>query len=79
MSNLNGDMELIVNVERLMQRIKVEHPGWYAEFEDIDPFSADRAAVQHLLERAPSEFATGYLCGIMSFRQQLAILTDRAF
>ena len=49
------------------------------EFEDIDPFVADRVAVEDLVRRAPTEFASGVLCGILMFRQQLAAVTGREF
>ncbi len=55
------------------------HPVWFQEFEDIDPFIADRSAVEDLIRRAPNEFSSGMLCGILMFRQQLAAMTGRDF
>lgn len=54
-------------------------PLWYQEFDDIDPFVADRASVEDLVVRAPNDFAAGVLCGVLMFRQQLAAMTGREF
>jgi hypothetical protein len=62
-----------------MDMIKAEHPNWHAEFEDVDPFIADRAEVERLLQDAPTEFASGLITGIMVIRQQVAIVTGREF
>ena len=54
-------------------------PDWFQEFEDVDPFVADRQVVEALVLEAPTEFASGVLCGILMFRQQLAAVTGREF
>ncbi len=64
---------------RQQQILAAEHPAWYQEFEDIDPFVANREDVEDLVRRAPTEFASGVLCGILMFRQQLAAITGREF
>jgi hypothetical protein len=56
-----------------------EHPAWLQDFEDLDPFVAVRADVEDLIQRAPTAFASGMLCGIFMFRQQLAAVTGREF
>ncbi|HWS26698.1 MAG TPA: hypothetical protein VN259_09040 [Xanthomonadales bacterium] len=72
----------VTHLEVFIRHQKVlaeQHPQWYQEFEDIDPFVADRADVEDLVRRAPTEFASGMLCGILMFRQQLAAMTGREF
>jgi hypothetical protein len=72
-------MALLESINARMAVIKVDHPMWFADVEDIDPFFADRPQVEALLRTAPSDFAVGYISGIMAVRQQLAIATGREF
>ena len=70
------------HLEVVMDHRKIlaaEHPEWLQEFEDIDPFVADRGSVEDLVVRAPNDFAAGMLCGILMFRQQLSAMTGREF
>jgi hypothetical protein len=59
--------------------IKRDHPDWYAFYEDEDPMTSDRSTLEQMLADAPTEYAQGLITGIMAFRQQIAILTDRSF
>lgn len=73
------ELAFLRQVEEQWEPIRREFPAWYADFEDIDPFVAERAFVQHLLETAPTEYARGVVVGIMLIRQQIAMVTGRGF
>jgi hypothetical protein len=49
------------------------------EVDRLDPFICPRDDLSRLLEAAPSEFASGYLCAVYDFRTQLAVVTARSF
>lgn len=75
-ANIEPHMAAFLQQQKILAE---QFPHWYAAFEDIDPFIADRADVESLLKQAPNEFASGILCGIIMFRQQLAVMTGREF
>lgn len=47
--------------------------------DDLDPMICKEAQLQELINDAPEPFVKGYLTGILAFRQQLSILTNRTF
>jgi hypothetical protein len=68
---------------QLMQQhfaqLRIEHPEWFADFEDADPIIAPKSVLEDLLRTAPTEFAQAYLLGIYNFRLQLSVLTGTEF
>lgn len=78
-TKLAADRKYLEDLQQKMDVVKGDHPGWYADFEDIDPFVADRSDVEQLLRTAPTDWAVGYVSGILAVRQQLALVTGRGF
>ena len=72
-------MALLHAAREQMELIKKDHPDWHADFEDVDPFVADRPQVEQLLKTAPTAWASGYVTGIFVLRQQIAIVSGREF
>ena len=70
---------LLEGMRQKMLAIKDQDPQWFAKYEDSDPITAPRETLEMLLDEAPSDYACGLITGIMAFRQQLAIITDRSF
>jgi hypothetical protein len=71
-----------IGVQLMQQRfgqLRIEHPQWFAEFEDADPIIAPKAVLEELMRSAPTEFAQAYLLGIYNFRLQLSVLTGTEF
>lgn len=73
------ELAFLREVDGQLQRVKDEHPDWYHDYEDIDPFTAERAFVEHLLQTAPDEFTRGLVTGMLLIRQQIAAVSGRGF
>lgn len=74
-----ADRAFLEKLQADMRQLREQHPHWHADFDDLDPFVAERRHVEHLLQTAPTEWARGLLTGIMMFRQQIAAVTGRGF
>lgn len=68
-----------LELQRKMLEVRESHPQWYAEYEDNDPYTADRQTLAHLLSTAPTDFAAGVIAGITTIRMQISFITDRPF
>ncbi|MEJ8837590.1 hypothetical protein [Ramlibacter sp. AN1133] len=66
-------------VDEELASVKESHPAWYADYEDIDPFTADRDLVEHLLQTAPDGYTRGLITGMLLIRQQIAAISGRGF
>lgn len=66
-------------MQQSFERLRIDHPQWFAEFEDADPIIAPKSELVELLRTAPTEFAQAYLLGIYNFRVQLSVLTGTVF
>lgn len=73
------EMSLLETVRLELVRVQAQHPEWFADYEDIDPYTAERRFVEELLEASPTEFARGLVTGILLMRQQIALVTGRGF
>lgn len=71
--------ELEARLEAELRTLEQGHPEWFQEFQDVDPFVANRADVERLLASGPNDFARGLLTGIHMFRNQLAAVTQRDY
>lgn len=73
------ELAFLRQADAQMGDVKTQFPEWYADYEDIDPFVADRELVEHLLQTAPNDYTRGLVTGMLLIRQQIAAVTGRGF
>jgi hypothetical protein len=73
------ELAFLRTADAALAGVRTQHPDWYADYEDIDPFVADRELVEHLLQTAPDDLTKGLIMGMLLIRQQIAAVTGRGF
>lgn len=73
------ELAFLRQADAQLAEVKEQFPEWYADYEDIDPFVADRELVEHLLKTAPNDYTSGLITGMLLIRQQIAAVTGRGF
>lgn len=53
--------------------------AFQSRVDSADPFVCSREDIQALIDDAPDAYSQGFLAGVASFREQLAILTNRPY
>ncbi len=63
----------------VLERCRDLDPEWWANFEDTDVETCDRAELVSLMRTAPTESVKLFLFGKYQFRLAIAFITERGF
>jgi hypothetical protein len=72
--NQQSDMSITVMRPRISSDEEFQE-----RIDRADPFICNQEQLQSLINDAPCEYSQGFLAGLYSFREQLSVLTERAF